>query len=315
MTDENFTDKAFKNKVKGFTSPTKRPESAEQRAEWQKANKEWWTNTPMKYDWREGIEYPLHSAEYFKDIDDRFFESARPYMPWKDTPFEKEIPFDKLPEWDVLEIGVGQGSHASLIAPRAKSFNGIDLTDPATEATTLRMELMGLSDAKIQQMDAEAMRFADNSFDYIWSWGVIHHSSDTRKILEEMHRVLKAGGHANVMVYHRSFWKYYVHDGFFKGILQNGFSRNSFVGANQLSTDGAIARYYTKKEWRALVEDIFDVDGFSVTGLKIELLPLPAGRVKETLAGLIPNAVSRFFTNSLGWGSFLNIRMTKKSSE
>ncbi|MBK7629848.1 MAG: class I SAM-dependent methyltransferase [Ignavibacteriales bacterium] len=56
------------------------------------------------------------------------------------------------------------------------------------------------------KMDAEALQFEDNSFDFVWSWGVIHHSSNTRKILEEIQRVLKPGGEAIIMVYHRSIW-------------------------------------------------------------------------------------------------------------
>jgi protein-L-isoaspartate O-methyltransferase len=59
-------------------------------------------------------------------------------------PFETEIPFEQLPNLDVLEIGVGHGSHAGLIAPRVKSFTGIDITESAVEATRKRMELLGL---------------------------------------------------------------------------------------------------------------------------------------------------------------------------
>ena len=39
------------------------------------------------------------------------------------------------------------------------------------------------------------MEFADNSFDFIWSWGVIHHSADTQRVLREMHRVLTQERH------------------------------------------------------------------------------------------------------------------------
>ena len=68
-------------------------------------------------------------------------------------------------------------------------------------------------------MDAEKMDFADASFDFIWTWGVIHHSSNTRQILSEMSRILRPGGRAVVMVYHRSFLYYYVFNGFFRGVL------------------------------------------------------------------------------------------------
>src|SRR5260370_38747581 len=99
-------------------------------------------------------------------------------MPWRNVPFDAIIPFDDLRAKEVLEIGVGQGTHAQLFAPRCKSFTGIDLTANAVDMTSRRLKLFGFS-GTILQMDAEAMNFVDNSFDYIWSWGVIHHSADT----------------------------------------------------------------------------------------------------------------------------------------
>src|SRR5205085_539710 len=104
---------------------------------------------------------------------------------------------------DVLEIGVGQGTHAQLLAPRCKSFTGIDLTTCAVEMTSERLKLFKIPGA-VLEMDAEHMSFGDGSFDYIWSWGVIHHSADTNRVLKEMHRVLRPGGKCTVMIYYRS---------------------------------------------------------------------------------------------------------------
>ena len=313
MSDDNFNGESFGNKAKGFSNPTARPSDENERKQWQEANKAWWSSTPMRYDWREEINYPKFSEEYFAEVDRRFFESAQTYMPFNNRPFELEIPYEELPNMDVLEIGVGQGSHASLIAPQARSYAGIDLTELAVESTRKRIDQLGLINTEILQMDAEELSFADSSFDYIWSWGVIHHSSDTRRILEQMHRVLKENGQANVMVYHRSFWKYYVFDGFFKGILGGQFFRgNSLNAVSQSATDGAIARYYRIEEWQKLVDDLFVVDGTSIYGLKNDILPIPAGRLKDFLQKIIPNSMSRFLTNKLGWGSFLSVRMTRK---
>src|SRR5262245_2433554 len=131
MAHPNSTGGDFRNKVGGFLSPTQRPPTEELRRRWQEANRHWWSSTPMRYDWREKIPHPIHGREYFEEIDRRFFESAQHYMPYRELPFEAEIPFEQLAKLDVLEIGVGQGSHAGLIASRAKSFTGIDLTEPA----------------------------------------------------------------------------------------------------------------------------------------------------------------------------------------
>ena len=82
--------------------------------------------------------------------------------PSKAIPFDSLIPFDDLKKQVVLEIGVGSGSHAGLIAPRALSYTGIDLTDYAVKMTTSRMKLLGLTSV-IKRMDAEKMEFPDNS--------------------------------------------------------------------------------------------------------------------------------------------------------
>ena len=314
MADENsFARGGFKNKVGGFASPTQRPASEDERVKWQEMNRAWWSSTPMRYDWGQEIQYPEHSREYFAEVDARFFASARPYMPWRELPFDQEIPFAELPDLDVLEIGVGQGSHAGLIAPRARSFTGIDITEPAIAATLKRIEQLGLKNARVMQMDAEDMAFPDNSFDYIWSWGVIHHSADTRRILEQMHRVLRPGGRANVMVYHRSAWKYYVVDGLLKGVFQGGLLKGqSLHDVNQSATDGAIARYYRMDEWRALAGDIFRIDEFRVTGLKSDVIPIPRSGLKTVIERTLPDGLTRFFTNTLQWGSFLTVHMTKR---
>jgi ubiquinone/menaquinone biosynthesis C-methylase UbiE len=229
-------------------------------------------------------------------------------MPWRKVPFDAVIPFDDLRAKDVLEIGVGQGTHAQLLAPRCKSFTGIDLTSNAVDMTSRRLKLFGISGA-ILQMDAEAMSFADNSFDYIWSWGVIHHSADTRRVLQEMHRVLRTGGRCTVMVYYKSWWNFYV-CGFLRRAFQGQFrKRGSLHGVAQHATDGAIARFYTKDEWQQTVRGLFEVESVRVYGLKSDVVPLPHSRLKLFLENQVPDRVARILTHHLSGGSFLVAQM------
>jgi len=51
--------------------------------------------------------------------------------------------------------------------------------------------------------DAEKLPFEDNSFDIVYSWGVLHVSPDTPRTIREVHRVLRHGGVARIMIYHR----------------------------------------------------------------------------------------------------------------
>ncbi len=162
----------------------------------------------MRYDWNDEIGYKEYSKEFFDEIDKRFFLNSKDFLPFKKIPFDPLIDFENLKNKDVLEIGVGNGSHASLLAQHSKSFTGIDLTEYAVKSTSARFKEFGLP-GTIKRMDAETLEFENESFDFVWSWGVIHHSSNTRKILEEINRVLKPGGEATIMVYYRSLWSYY----------------------------------------------------------------------------------------------------------
>jgi len=289
----------------GFRHPTRLPDSPEQHAKWQEANRRWWQNHPMRYDWGDKISEDEFTKEFYLEVDSRFFNDVRVFMPWDKIPFDYLIDFDLLADKDVLEIGVGNGSHAQLLAQHARSFTGIDITEYAVKSTCMRMNCFNIH-ANILQMNAESLEFADNSFDFIWSWGVIHHSANTQKILEEMHRVLRPGGKAITMVYYRNFWNYYIIGGFFRGILQGGFFRGKSIHEMvQMHTDGAIARYYTIPEWESLVSDIFLIDKNFVFGSKSHIVPLPPSRMKSFIMRLIPNSVSRFFTNRMKFGYFL----------
>ena len=294
----------------GFDAPTALPQDEVEAKRWQDANRDFWQNHPMRYDWNTAVAPAEFSPEFYKIIDERFLSDVSHYMPWRNIPFEAVIPFDELKTKDVLEIGVGCGTHAQIIAPHCKSYTGIDLTEYAAKCTTERLKLAGIP-ATIRQMDAEKLQFPDNSFDFIWSWGVIHHSSNTRQILKEMHRVLRPGGKATVMVYNRSWWQNYVLAGFFHGIVRGQlFREKSLHRVLQMNIDGAIARYYKPSEWRREVADLFTVDRVRIYGSKTELVPLPGGQLKNTVMKILPDSVGRVFSNHLHFGLFLLAEMT-----
>jgi len=114
--------------------------------------------------------------------------------------------FAKFPEGrgkDVLEIGVGMGAdHLEWAKSGPRSLTGIDLTHRAVEFTEARLSLYGCS-SHVRVGDAEALPFADNSFDLVFSYGVLHHTPDTAQAIREVHRVLRPGGVGRVMIYHR----------------------------------------------------------------------------------------------------------------
>lgn len=93
----------------------------------------------------------------------------------------------------VLEIGVGLGADHQRFAEAGAELYGIDLTERAVEHTRRRLQTFGLK-PNLAVGDAEDLDFPNESFDRVYSWGVLHHSPDTPKAIAEVHRVLKRGG-------------------------------------------------------------------------------------------------------------------------
>jgi SAM-dependent methyltransferase len=102
----------------------------------------------------------------------------------------------------VLEIGVGLGADHSRFAAHGAVLTGIDLTERAVAHTRARMETLGFK-SRIEVADAEDLPFADETFDLVYSWGVLHHSPDAARCVHEAYRVLKPGGTAKIMIYHK----------------------------------------------------------------------------------------------------------------
>lgn len=294
-----------------FTDPEKLPAHEDDTRSWQYANKSFWEQHSMRYDWDTQIPHDEFSKEFYQEIDRRFFGAIREVLTWKHQPFEQWIPFEDLKECDVLEIGVGNGSHAQLIAPWTRSYTGIDLTAYATKSTSTRLQVFGIP-GRVLQMDAEKMIFDDASFDLVWSWGVIHHSANTDRILDEIRRVLRPGGRAIIMVYYRGWYSYYI-AGLLHGLFKGHFFRGKTLHqAMQASTDGALARFYTFRSWKNIIGDRFTVQRVETFGGKADFVLLPAGRIKNTLLRVIPGALALFGLKNLRMGTFLVCSMTKK---
>lgn len=104
---------------------------------------------------------------------------------------------------DILEIGVGMGAdHVLWARSGPQTLCGIDLTTRALKFTSERLVAEGLR-SNLSQGDAEKLPFDNESFDIVYSWGVLHHSPDTPRCVAEVARVLRRGGTARVMIYHK----------------------------------------------------------------------------------------------------------------
>jgi len=109
----------------------------------------------------------------------------------------------------VLEIGCGDGVDGVMFAAHGARYTGVDLTEEAVDATRRHFAVEGL-DGQFRQENAEQLSFADDSFDIVYSFSALHHTPTPERAVREVHRVLKPGGVALVMLYHRNSFNYYA---------------------------------------------------------------------------------------------------------
>lgn len=135
------------------------------------------------------------TKEYFEDIEKDRYEKQPEILEFAE--------FDKFAGQKLLEVGVGAGTDfVQWVRGGAKAY-GIDLTEEAIRHLDYRLELYGLKAEGFKVADCENLPFEDNTFDIVYSWGVIHHTPNTLKALDEIIRVLKPNGLAKIMIYNR----------------------------------------------------------------------------------------------------------------
>jgi|HubBroStandDraft_1064217.scaffolds.fasta_scaffold130383_2 ubiquinone/menaquinone biosynthesis C-methylase UbiE len=101
----------------------------------------------------------------------------------------------------VLEVGLGVGSDLLNWVRAGADVSGVDLTQASVSLIRKRLAAEHLN-AEVIIGDAENLPFPDAHFDIYYSWGVLHHTPDTRKALAQAWRVLKPGGTLKLMLYH-----------------------------------------------------------------------------------------------------------------
>lgn len=274
----------------------------------QESNERWWNEHPMAFNWDNAHLQKEGSREYFEEVDRRFFELIEhvAHPGWPQTlPFSKLEDFHKLAKKKVLEIGCGLGSVAEVLSRSGCQLTAIDLTQKAVELTRKRFAQIGL-EATVLKMDAERMEFSDETFDYIWTWGVIHHSSNTEQIVREMHRVLRPGGRFAVMVYHKNSTRFWVTGVIRRGIFGLELLRKSINEIQMEFTDGYYARHYSRKEARKLFSN-FVVD--QIVTFDMADLAIPLSPFRKTLKALLGEKryweIVRFAESRFGWALFL----------
>ena len=188
---------------------------------------------------------------------------------------------------------------------------GIDMSAVSIERARRRCESAGFV-PDLRVADAEHLPFADESFDVVYSYGVMHHSPDTERCIREALRVLKPGGEARIMVYHHAsltgpmLWLRY-------GALRGKSIRQTVY--EHLESPGT--KTYTKAEIPSLMEGFENLVIRQVFSPGDLLLHQPSARYQSPVYRLAWKLYPRFLAKNFGrsWGLFLLISGKKPLAE
>ena len=243
-----------------------RDKAAKATADPQERNRLWWETLPMTYSrWQNENRMPSSSEEF--DFVNRMYIESNPWL-------RDEFDFSGFRNQTVLEIGCGSGSASALFAAGGAKVTSVDLTKQAVAMTEANARTQGLY-ITTYRMDAENLAFPDETFDYVYSWGVIHHSNNPGQIMREIHRVLKKGARGLIMVYNKNSLRYYLKGLIwlcFKGKILHGHNLDS---VQRFFTDGFHHRHYKSRELAAELSAAgLSVKRISKTHMAKKMLPL-----------------------------------------
>jgi ubiquinone/menaquinone biosynthesis C-methylase UbiE len=169
--------------------------------------------------------------------------------------------FHKFSGKKVLEIGCGGGIDSAEFARHGALVTSTDFTEIGVKTTGDLLREANLP-VNVMQSDATALQFEDNTFDCVYSFGVLHHIPEIRKALSEIQRVLKPGGRLMVMVYNKNSLLYgysiiYLH-GFEEKQLETLTIDQLAAKYSERKEDNPYTKVYTKEEAKLLFSKYFD---------------------------------------------------------
>jgi len=219
----------------------------------------------------------LSAPEYLRQLDhlEDFFEIT-------DHLAVNEMPIRELSGQKVLEIGSGSGSNSALFKKHGADIISVDITPGRVMSTALKFRLVPGGAGRAYQADAERLPFRDNSFDIVYSNGVLHHSEDTAQCISEVRRILKPGGLAVLMLYSRHSANFYLNI-LPRGLGMGYFFKHPLAEWVGLVTEGKpkhdnvrnpITRVYSQKGIRDLLSG-FKILNMRKAGYEFDQMAIP----------------------------------------
>lgn len=144
-----------------------------------------------------GFEWTLHASTQLdtsrSDESERTFRAKTGFTP------------EELRGKTVLDVGCGMGRFSDVASRWGANVVAIDLSRAVESA---QRNIGGRPNVTIAQANVFALPFREQSFDYIFSIGVLHHTPDTKAAFDRLPNLLRPGGKIAIWLYekHRLKW-------------------------------------------------------------------------------------------------------------
>lgn len=265
------------------------PEILSSLAEEKLRAREQWSQDPCgaEYD----REHELGTREFFDAVERHRYSEYAAWMP-------RLMEFEKFPNARLLEVGCGMGTDLLQFARGGARCVGVDLTPRSVAISRHRFKLYGV-DGAFMISDGERLPFHSDSFDVVYSNGVLHHTPDTAGAIREVHRVLRPGGTAKIMLYHRNSLNYWFEIVLRRGVFDAEFLRGRSAEeimsrVIEFSDHDArpLVKVYSRKQTRELFSSFREV--------KVDVEQLTRAELRF-LAPLVSAAMLDRLRKRIGW--------------
>jgi len=237
--------------------------------------KTFWNNKPCNI---KHSDKQLNTIDYFVEVSNKRY-IVEPHI----LDFAN---FGNYKNAKVLEVGCGIGTDAQKFAEHGALYHGIDLTESSIEISKKRFELFNLQgNFEIQNIENY---ISNEKYDLIYSFGVLHHTPDIKKAIDNIYNMLKENGEFKLMLYAKNSLKYFK--------IKDGLDQY------EAQPNVPIANVYDNEEVYKLLEQFRDIDIVQTHIFQYKIDEYKTGKlIKENYFDVMPDDLLNCIKKNLGW--------------
>ena len=231
----------------------------------------------------------LGTKEYFNEVERKKF-FVEPHI----------LKFTKFPQWKnkkVLEVGCGLGTVGINFALNGSDYTGVELSKESLEIAKKRFEVYNQSGKFYLGNAEELSSFVPiETYDLIYSFGVIHHSPHPEKIVSQIKKYMNENSVLKIMLYAKDSWKNYMID----------------AGLDQPEAQYGcpIANTYTKQDVVELLDgyEVLSIEQDHIFPYQIESYKR-GEYIKQPWFDVMPTEMFETLEKNLGWHLLITAKL------